>query len=189
VFVWPDNQKCNHQYDSHQLLICKDDFTQPAREQNVIFFFFAWSSISNKTVTLHPSPLAPALIRCYLVTRSAVVIGWFEGQGNGKRTGCVFLITFWAGWERRIATACDWSRVFQKRVAFTTGGAHWHIVNKWGASSPKNLGENLLKKTPLCPLGTRALRAMTSPKLTTLRWAATATRRLQSNTAGTNEKR
>lgn len=86
-----------------------------------------------------------------------------------------------------------WSRLFQKRVAFTTGGARWHIarliVHKWGASSPKNRGENLLKKTLLCPMGTRALRAMTSQKPTTLRWAATATRRLPSNTAGTNEKR
>lgn len=48
-----------------------------------------------------------ALIRCSLVTRSAVVIGCREGQGNGKRTGCVFLITFWGGWETESSTATD----------------------------------------------------------------------------------
>lgn len=29
------------------------------------------------------------------------MIGWLQGQGNGKRTGCVFLITFWGGEEAR----------------------------------------------------------------------------------------
>lgn len=139
------------------------------------------------------------MIRCYLVTRSAKPIGWLAGQGNGKHAGCVYLSNFWGG------LTLEGSAAVADRQYFTNA---WHLrqeeradislntcayspfcLHKWGASFPKNRGENLLKRTVLCTLGTRALLAVTSPKLTTLRSGATATKRLQSNTAGTNEKR